>query len=310
MTHRTRLAALAAGLILIPSAAAQSTYTWDNSSSSFKWNTNNNGSPTSGKNWTVNSATGTVWANGNDATFLSTQAGVVGTIDVTEIVTAGTVSFFSNGYTLISTGGSGRVTAATFNVQPGITATINCQTSGLTGTTKSGTGTLVLGNTMNAFGSFNVSAGTLVIATTNALQFTPALALNGSATFSSGTSTGFTTAAGNLSVSGTPTIALGTGSHTLTFGSFTDSGLTSLTITGWQGTAGSTGTAGHLLFSAPSGLAGSLSKITFAGYGNGAEVLPSGELVPAPVPEPVGVFGLAVVGLGFARRLRRRPVRA
>jgi MYXO-CTERM domain-containing protein len=310
MTHRTRLAALAAGLILIPSATAQSTYTWDNSSNSFKWNTNNNGSPNSGKNWTVNSATGTVWANGNDATFLSTQAGVVGTIDVTEIVTAGTVSFFSNGYTLTSIGGSGRVTAATFNVQPGITATINCQTSGLTGTTKSGTGTLVLGNTMNAFGSLNVSAGTLAVAATNALQFTPAVAVNGSATFSSGIATGFSTAAGNLSVSGTPTIALGTGSHTLTFGSFTANvGFTSLTITGWQGTAGSTGTAGHLLFSDPSGLAGSLSKITFAGYGNGAEVLPSGELVPAPVPEPVGVFGLAAVGLGFARR-RRRVVRA
>ena len=73
--------------------------------------------------------------------------------------------------------------------------------------------------------------------------------------------------------------------HRITFttgGTFT-SGKT-LTINGWQGTAGSAGTQGRIFVgsTASSLTASQLSQITFTGFPGGAMLLATGELVPAP----------------------------
>jgi autotransporter-associated beta strand protein len=106
-------------------------------------------------------------------------------------------------------------------------------------------------------------------------------------TLSTGFSTGYSETAGSLRLNANSTIALGSGSHTLSFaGSASETWLgTTLTISNWLGTAGSTGTAGRIFFgSDATGLtAAQLNKISFLGFMGAAMLLPSGELVPAPV---------------------------
>ena len=97
---------------------------------------------------------------------------------------------------------------------------------------------------------------------------------------------------GTLSLSDNSTIALGTGVHALTFAASNSATWTSaktLTITGWTGTAGASGTAGQIFIgSSASGLtAQQISQITFTGFANGATLLSTGELVPSAGVLPV-----------------------
>jgi autotransporter-associated beta strand protein len=308
--NRTLFAALVSSLALSTPVFAQATYTWD-ASQSHNWNLTDNNSPNSGKNWTVNSAEGNVWVNAspaNNALFISTAAGDIGDINVSDNIFAGKVTFSVNGYRLV---GTSILNLSTFNVASGVTATVNNPTAS-SGLTKSGAGTLILGNSTNAYNALvglAVSAGTVALGGTNALQMSGIVTLTGvtGSTLSSGTTTGFSSSVQALSVSGNPTIALGTGSHTLTIGQFTAAAqFNSLTITGWQGTAGSSGTAGKLVFTGDtSALVAQLGNISFSGYGTGAVLLGTGELVPAPVPEPAAALGVAAAGLARFRRCRR-----
>jgi len=83
------------------------------------------------------------------------------------------------------------------------------------------------------------------------------------------------------------TIALGSNVHSLKFAA--SNALTwgsgNITITGWTGTARTSGTAGKLYVgTTASGLTASqLSKISFSGYTGTAMILPTGEIVPSPV---------------------------
>ena len=90
-----------------------------------------------------------------------------------------------------------------------------------------------------------------------------------------------------------------------------------LTVTGFTGTPGASGTGGRLLFtglgssaaSANTSFAGFLAGTSFVGYPLGASFIPGGtglELVPAPVPEPATALGLAALGLAATRLARRR----
>ena len=310
--NRTLFAALISSLALSAPVLAQTTFTWD-ASQSHNWNLTDNNSPNSGKNWTVNSAQGNVWVNAstpNNALFI-TGGTVAGDINVSDNIFASNVTFSSNGYRLV---GTSILNLSAFNVASTITATVNCPTSS-TGLTKSGAGTLILGNSSNTYGALvglTVSAGTVVLGTTDALRFSGIVTLTGvtGSTLSSGTSTGFSSSIQALSVSGNPTIALGTGNHTLTIGGFTAAAqFNSLTITGWQGTAGSGGTAGKLMFTGDtSNLVAQLGNISFQGYGSGSVLLGTGELVPAPVPEPAATLAAATAGLALVRYRRRRRV--
>ncbi|HET6572105.1 MAG TPA: hypothetical protein VFG68_00760, partial [Fimbriiglobus sp.] len=167
---------------------------------------------------------------------------------------------------------------------------------------------LTLGGANTYLGGTTVTGGTLRIGAANALPTTGAVTLNGG-TLSTGATTGFNQNAGALNVSDSSTIALGTGGHTLTFASFGTLGAgETLTITGWAGSPGASGTAGKIIFTDPSGLTtGVLASITFTGdpsFATGA-MLVGNELVPVPVPEPGLVLVVAAAGLGLWRRRRR-----
>ena len=105
--------------------------------------------------------------------------------------------------------------------------------------------------------------------------------LNLAGTFSSG---GFNETFGALNLTNNAIINLGSGSHAIAFANssseFWDPSMT-LTIKGWTGTPGATGSNGKVFVGADdTGLTlGQLSQITFEGY-TGATILATGEVVP------------------------------
>ncbi len=149
--------------------------------------------------------------------------------------------------------------------------------------TKSGTGEVTLGAVNTYTGTTTISAGTLTLGIANAI---PANAMTLNGTLKTGATSGYGTTIGTLTMGSTSTIALGSGSHTLTFG---DSHLLTwtgtLNITGWLGTATSSGggTAGLIFFGSANTTLSStqLSNITFSGFPAGAALKSNGELVPA-----------------------------
>ena len=169
-----------------------------------------------------------------------------------------------------------------------------------TGTlTKTGTGTLTLSGTNTYNGATTITGGILQIAAAERIANTNAIILNGG-TFGTGATTGFSETVGTLALTDNSTIALGTGGHTLTFAASNAVAWTAaktLTITGWTGTAGVTGTAGKIFFGAASTnlTASQLAQITFtvSGVNYSAKLLSTGELVPnvacsssAPTTQP------------------------
>lgn len=183
----------------------------------------------------------------------------------------------------------------------------------------SGTGNLEIGNnalvvktagTITLAGANTYSGATIIksdmlqLGAANRINPISNLILTGNliniATFRTGSSTGFSQTFRSLLLQGNGTIALGTGSHSLTFGNSSGEAWNifnpnhspnevpvTLTITGWAGTAGNPGTAGRIFFgSSASGLtAQQLSQIVFSNFPNNpAMLLPTGELVPGTAP--------------------------
>ena len=180
---------------------------------------------------------------------------------------------------------------------------------------KTGGGTLVLAAANTYAGGTLVYAGTLTLGVANALPTGSAVFL-GNGTLSSGVAAGFSADLGALTLAaGTPTVALGTGAHTLSFTTLAVN-VPGLSVTGFTGTPGVSGTGGKLVFtglggaaSANASFASFLAGTSFAGFPLGASFVPGGtglELVPAPVPEPAAALGLAALGLAAARFARRR----
>jgi hypothetical protein len=147
--------------------------------------------------------------------------------------------------------------------------------------TKIGAGILEYSGTAKTYtGTTKINAGTLRLAAANQIADGSRLLLNGG-TFSNGATTGFTETLGQLELTENSTIALGTGASTLTFAASDlvpwTAGKT-LTITGWNGSCNGrifVGTANtHLT-------ATQLAQINFSGYGTGASLSATGELLPA-----------------------------
>jgi hypothetical protein len=212
------------------------------------------------------SGTGTSTAG---AVSLTGTAGVKLTADITTTATT------TNGTITINDGSS---TITSGGVNDGQTANVfNC---GSVNFTKTGTGNMALGGINTYTGNTVISAGTLTISAANRISTSSLLQLNGG-TFSTGATTGFNQTFNTLNLNANSTISLGTGSHTLTLGNC--SGVawagSTLTINGWTGAGGASGTSGKIIVGAGGLTAGQLAKITFTGYSGcsivGTEVVPT-----------------------------------
>ncbi|MCX8479018.1 MAG: YDG domain-containing protein [Chitinophagales bacterium] len=161
----------------------------------------------------------------------------------------------------------------------------------------SGNQTLAGANTFT--GTVSLNNGTLSIGAANTLPTTSNITFNGG-TLATGATSGYSQTLGVLTLSNNSTISLGTGVHSLTFSASNLATWTSgkvLTINGWTGTSGSSGSAGKVYFgSSSSGLtAAQLANITFTGYGQGAKILSTGEIVPnGPVISTTGTLATAL----------------
>ncbi|MEO8204682.1 MAG: hypothetical protein ABI615_00780 [Chthoniobacterales bacterium] len=254
----------------------------------------------------------------NDNTYF-TQNGT-GTFTVSGSIT-------TNGKSLTTNGSGNTVLSGTISSGGGFTKS-GSGTTTLSGTannnfsnvTVSG-GTLNLDKTdgKNAIGgtgttTVNVnSAGTLVLGGNNQIANTVNMILNGG-TFSTGATTGYNETLGTLTLNDCSTIDLGTGSHNLVFANSSSLDWDgTLTITGWVGTAASIqgGTQGSIFFgSNSSGLSSNqLCNIDFTGFGHGAMLLSTGELVPlSAVPEAKVVMGVLLL-VGFVGWRERNRIR-
>ncbi len=143
----------------------------------------------------------------------------------------------------------------------------------------SNAGALTLTNNNTFTGGLTLTGGTLHTGIANALSSSLPVTLGGG-TLSTGSGAGFNQSVGALALTNNSTIHLGTGAHTITFASTgTWANGKTLTITGWTGTAGSSGTAGRIMLTTNSLTQTQLNNITFSGYSPGAQIN-AGELVP------------------------------
>ncbi len=157
---------------------------------------------------------------------------------------------------------------------------------------KSGGGVLTLNGSANSYtGNTTITAGELNLAPSSNATFVSQIILNGGtlSTTSIPSSVTFTSSS-TLNLNANSTLALGSNAHTLTFAA--SNGVTwagaTLTITGWSGTAGASGSAGKIFVgSDATGLtAGQLAKISFSGYVGAAAILSTGEIVPEAISTP------------------------
>jgi len=213
-----------------------------------------------------------------------------GTDNVSIIANNGAINLTSSSNVINSGNGSYTIINLVLGGTTGgsITGTIE-DGSKIISLTKQDAGVWTLNGSSTYTGTTVISAGTLRLGAADRISNSSNMQLNGG-TFSTGATTGYGETLGTLNLNANSTIALGSGSHTVTFANssaVTWAGST-LTITGWTGSAGATGTAGKIFFGATTGTltAGQLSKISFTGFAGTPILLSTGELIPPGLTPP------------------------
>ena len=228
------LAAALAALFAVPSANA-AVLTWNNGAATGNWNT-------ADLNWSGASP----WSNAtpDDAVF---GAVGVGTVTLTEAITAGSVAINTAGYTI--TGSTITLNSGATALTSNATSTVNSNVTLATaaGTITSSVGTLTLGGTLDA-GSLALTfdgAGSTTVS--NAIANGDSLTKNG---------------AGTLTLSGANTYI---GTTVLNGGTLTVTG----SLNGTTGTALTFGSSGTLNVAEPANSAQGMGALTL-GAGDGA----------------------------------------
>jgi hypothetical protein len=255
----------------------------------------------------ANTYGGTTTINNGNITCAAAAA-LPATTDVTLANTASaslTLNTFNQTINSLAGGGTigGNISlssALVLTVSGTLNTTYSGVLSGIGALVKSGTGILTLANAANAH------TGTTTINTTSEIRLNPAsnatytsqIKLNGGKLSTTGIAASRTwTSSSTLSLDANSSIDLDAAVHTLTFANssaVTWSG-TTLTINGWTGTGGASGTGGKIFFGNTTGTltAGQLSKITFTGYPGTPILLSTGELVPAaPLVPSIAISGV------------------
>ena len=236
--------------------------------------------------------------------------GTAGTVTVSGTVSPTNLQFATDGYQLnggtIAFFGS----ASSITTDSGVSASISSVLSGSGTLTKAGTGSLTLSGSNSYTGTVAITQGELQFGAANTLANTVSLTLNGG-TLSTGAVTGFSQTLAGLTFASSTDLSLGSGSHTLTFGTLTDSSSSGdvLSIFGWSSSEGNIVFTGiGSAATANANFATVLSRVQFDGKGLGeAHFVTSGANVElVPTPEPVTVLALGAAGLGFVRIVRRR----
>ena len=175
------------------------------------------------------------------------------------------------------------------------------------------TGMVVLGGANTYNGGTTIQAGIVNLGASGVLPDTGNITLSGG-TLKTGLTTGFTETAGALALTSNSTIALGTGSHSMTFAASNGVSWTSgamVTITGWSGVYNGTAsaTAGRLFIgSDASGITTpQLAQIQFTnpstGLNHAAVLLSNGEIVPACRPISATISGSATICIGSSTNI-------
>ncbi|MDI1255396.1 MAG: YDG domain-containing protein, partial [Flavobacterium sp.] len=175
-------------------------------------------------------------------------------------------------------------------------------TTNKTGLGKSGSSTLTLTGANTYTGTTIITNGTLQLGAAGVIANTNPINLNGG-NLKTGATLGFSEVVGTLTLANNSTITLGTGVHSLTFAAsnaLTWNG-TTLTVNGWTGTAGASGTAGKIFVGtdATGITAAQLAKITFTGFSGHATILNNGEIVPQLIPLITANGTLAVLSTTY-----------
>jgi autotransporter-associated beta strand protein len=165
---------------------------------------------------------------------------------------------------------------------------------------KLGTGILSLTSSANTYtGTTTITAGELRLNPSANATFASQIVLNGGTLSTTNiASTRTFTSSSTLNLAASSTIALGSNVHTITFANSSSVSWagTTLTITGWTGSAGSSGTAGKIMVGAGGLTSTQLAQINFTGYANGAMIV-AGELVPYLTSSPtISTTGTLVCG--------------
>jgi hypothetical protein len=246
--------------------------------------------------FTLNGSGGTLdLGNGLVHTFSGTFTRTAGTIDLNSSelhingTTSGTGGTWTSGTSTVDYGGAAQtVFAVTYNdlTLSGSGIKTLSGVSTINGNfVMSGSAQATLTTALNVTGSTTLSGTSILTLGTNNILSTSLIILDGG-TFRTGSTTGYNETIGTLNLMDNSTIMLGTSARSLTFA---DSHLEAwisgktLTITGWTGTAGASGTAGKIYVGVGGLSTEQLAQISFTGYTGIPIILGTGELVP---PDP------------------------